>query len=90
MPKRMQEVKESLYQKYGTRCEVCGEKFPRRKLTGHHIIPKRFKGEITEENILIACYNCHFGKINHIEYDSEEYWSLMEKSLEHRTEEPTS
>ena len=40
--------------------------------------------EITEDNILIACYNCHFGVINKIEYDSKEYWELMNKCLEHR------
>ena len=90
MSKQMQSVKESLYRKYGLRCEVCGRELKRKELTGHHIVPKRIGGEISEKNILIACYECHFGRINYIEYNSEEYWELMEKSLRHRTEEPTS
>lgn len=87
MPKQMQIVKDKLYAKYGKRCEVCGEKFRKDKLTGHHIIQKSCGGEIKEENILIACYNCHFGIINKIEYGSEEYWELMKKCLEHREKE---
>lgn len=86
MSKEMKAMKEYLYSKYGTRCEVCGKEFRKSELTGHHIIMRSVGGEITEDNILIACYNCHFGRINYIEYDSEEYWELMVKSLEHRKE----
>ena len=84
MAKEMRAMKEYLYSKYGQRCEVCGKKFKKADLTGHHIIMKCKGGKITEDNILIACYNCHFGKINHIKYDSKEYWELMKKSLAHR------
>lgn len=84
MSKEMRVVKELLFDKYGCRCEVCGRKFNKDKLTGHHIIMRCKGGKVTEDNILIACYNCHFGIINHIEYDSNEYWELMNKSLEHR------
>ena len=80
----MRNIKERLYQKYGTYCEVCGKKFEKTELTGHHIIMKCKGGKITEDNILIACWHCHFDVINHIKYDSEEYWELMCKSLRHR------
>ena len=86
MSKQMRVVKDKLYAKYGKRCEVCGEKFKKEKLTGHHIVPKSFKGEISEDNILIACEHCHFNVINKIEYDTKEYWELMHKCLEHRKE----
>lgn len=84
MSKEMRNVKARLYIKYGTKCEVCGKEFRESELTGHHIIMRSKGGSITEDNILIACYNCHFGRINHMMYDSEEYWKLMKQSLEHR------
>jgi hypothetical protein len=80
----MYEIKEVLYGKYGVRCEVCGEYFDRRELTGHHIKMKKYSGKITEDNILIACKRCHFERINHIKYDTPQYWELMTKSLRHR------
>lgn len=84
MSKEMYAMKEYLYSKYGQRCEVCGKEFSKAELTGHHIIMRSKGGQITENNILIACYNCHFGTINHMKYGSKEYWRLMHKSLEHR------
>lgn len=84
MSKDVKAVKERLYEKYGLRCEVCGKEFKRSELTGHHIIMKSRGGKATEDNILIACYHCHFGIINHIKYGSDEYWQLMNASLEHR------
>lgn len=86
MSKEMHAVKDRLFMKYGKRCEVCGQKFKKNELTGHHIIMKCKGGKVTEDNILIACYHCHFIVINSIPYDSEEYWELMRKSLEHRNE----
>lgn len=84
MSKEMRAVKDYLIVEYGCRCEVCGREFERRELTGHHIIMKSKGGPITVDNILLACCNCHFGRINHMKYDSKEYWELMDKSLEHR------
>lgn len=84
MSKEMHIMKEYLFSKYGMRCEVCGKEFPRNQLTGHHVIERSHGGPITEDNILIACCNCHFGIINHIKYDSDEYGELMRKCLEHR------
>lgn len=91
MSNQMCTIKDKLFVKYGKRCEVCGKKFKKEKLSGHHIVMKSVGGKINEDNILIACYNCHFGVINKIEYDSEEYWELMHKCLEHRNKnEPAS
>ena len=84
MSKEMYRMKNRLYAKYGTRCEVCGKEFSAAELTGHHIIMKCKGGKIIEDNILIACYHCHFVVINSMEYDTTEYWNLMHKSLEHR------
>ena len=88
MPKQMRAVKERLYSKHGCRCEVCKKEFKKDELTGHHIIMRCKGGKITEGNILIACKNCHFKVINKLEYDSEEYWDLMNDCLEHRKKEP--
>ena len=90
MSKKMHTIKDKLYAKYGKYCEVCGKKFRKDKLTGHHIIMKSRGGEISEDNILIACEQCHFEVINKMEYDSEEYWELMRKSLEHRREKEST
>lgn len=84
MSKEMHAMKEYLYSKYGQRCEVCGKEFSKAELTGHHIIMKCKGGAITEENILLACYHCHFVVINNMKYNSKEYLELMCKSLEHR------
>ena len=84
MSKELRAIKEQLYMKYGMRCEVCGRQFSKSKLTGHHIIEKCRGGKITEDNILIACYHCHFVVINNMVWGSEEYWKLMNQSLEHQ------
>lgn len=87
MSKEMRNVKDYLCDKYGNRCEVCGKKFERCKLTGHHIVMRCKGGKITHKNILLACYFCHFDVINHIPYNSKEYWLLMFQSIEHREPE---
>lgn len=84
MSKEIRAVKDYLFGKYGLRCEVCGQEFGRAELTAHHIIMVCKGGEASVENILIACKDCHFKKINKMEYDSKEYWLLMKKSLAHR------
>ena len=84
MSKEVHAVKEMLFELYGTRCEVCGKEFARSELTGHHIVMKSKGGQATMDNILIACYQCHFGYINQIPYDSKEYWELMKRCLRHR------
>ena len=86
MSKKMHAIKDKLFEKYGKRCEVCKRKFKAKGLTGHHIVPKSCGGEISEDNILITCYQCHFEVINNTKYDTKEYWDLMNKSLAHRKE----
>ena len=90
MSSKMKSVKDKLYKKYGKRCEVCGKKFKAKGLTGHHVRPRSHGGEISEDNILIACYQCHFEVIHGMEYDTEEYWELMHKCLAHRKNETAS
>ncbi len=84
MSREMWAMKQYLFQEYGQRCEVCRKEFDKDKLTGHHIIMKSKGGEISEDNILIVCYNCHFGRINHMQYNSNEYWKLMNECLRQR------
>lgn len=90
MPKEMKIIKERLYSKYGQKCEVCGKEFGKADLTGHHIIEKCRGGKISEDNILITCYHCHFAVINHMQWGSDEYWDLMYHSLEHRKSDASS
>ena len=90
MSKEMKIVKERLYLKYGQKCEVCGKEFGKAELTGHHIIEKCRGGKISEDNILIACYHCHFVVINNMVWGSKEYWDLMYRSLVHRNEGASS
>ena len=87
MSKEMRNVKEYLFNKYGLYCEVCGKRFDKNGLTGHHIVMKCKGGKISKKNILLACYHCHFGVINNMEYNTEEYWTLMLQSLKHRDPE---
>ena len=86
MSKRMRNVKLELCRMYGCRCEVCKREFKFKNLTGHHIIEKSKGGKITLDNIMLACYDCHFKRINHIKYNSKEYHELMTESLAHRKE----
>lgn len=84
MSKEMWAMKQYLFQQYGQRCEVCGKEFEQNQLTGHHIIMRSKGGEISEDNILIVCCNCHFNKINRMDYNSKEYWKLMNECIRHR------
>ena len=87
MAGEMRIVKDSLFAKYGLRCEVCKKEFSEEELTGHHIIMQCRGGPTTEKNVLLACVKCHFEVINKIEYGTEEYWELMNECLKHRQKE---
>lgn len=82
--KEMHNVKTYLYNKYGGRCEVCGQPFALRELTGHHVIMKCRGGKITIKNILLACYYCHFVTVNDMPYNTAEYWEAMNNFMRHR------
>lgn len=45
-------------------CQYCLEKFPLRKLTYDHVLPRAQGGKTRWENIVMACYGCNEKKGN--------------------------
>jgi len=39
-------------------CQICGVKRPR-SMEEHHILPRRFGGSDTDDNLVVLCANCH-------------------------------
>ena len=74
-------VKQQLFEKYGYRCWLCNEEKHKDKLTLHHIHQICFTHNTTFEDFMILCCDCHFGVVNKIKYDSEEYWDLMNEII---------
>ena len=48
------------------RCQYCGKRGERSKLTIDHIIPVSRGGQSTFENCVCACYSCNNKKNNHL------------------------
>jgi len=46
------------------RCQYCGGRFPLKKLTYDHVIPRAHGGRTRWENIVMACYGCNEKKGN--------------------------
>jgi len=82
--KNMKPIKDELYAEHGHVCWLCGKKFKKGKLTGHHAIPYRDCHCTTKDNVLIACQHCHFKIINNLPYPSREYDSVMQKMRDFR------
>ncbi|MBQ4263126.1 MAG: HNH endonuclease [Bacilli bacterium] len=64
MSKKLEELKKEMIQVYGTRCWITLNKVNR--LTAHHIIPVRDKGETRWENIALLSNDSHI-YLNYIE-----------------------
>jgi 5-methylcytosine-specific restriction endonuclease McrA len=73
----MKAIKEQYYAEVGHVCWLCQKHFTKHNLTGHHVIPFRVCKDTIKNNIVILCYNCHFGRINYIPYPSQEYNKVM-------------
>lgn len=58
------------------KCRFCGEK-DRACLEQHHIVPRRFEGSDSEQNLVTLCSNCH-QKIENI-YDERFYLQIITK-----------
>ena len=74
-------VKQQLFYEYGCVCWLCNEEKPKEKLTLHHIHQFCYTHLTTYEDSMILCWDCHFGIVNKIKYDSDEYWNLMNEIL---------
>lgn len=46
------------------RCQYCGGKFPLRRLTYDHVVPRSQGGRTAWDNIVMACYPCNEAKRN--------------------------
>jgi len=46
------------------RCQYCGVKYPLRKLTYDHVVPRSRGGRTTWENVVMACNPCNNAKAN--------------------------
>jgi transcription elongation factor Elf1 len=83
--KQLQEkVKQQLFDKYSFVCWLCNKQFKRQELTIHHIIEHQYSHHTVELESCILCTHCHFGIVNKVVYQSEEYNKLMDKVEEFR------
>jgi len=39
-------------------CEICGQHYPN-AMNQHHLIPKRYGGSNSDDNLIVLCANCH-------------------------------
>ena len=72
-------VKYQLLSDYGNMCWLCHRRFTRDHLTIHHVHAFKDTKKTTYEDSCILCWDCHFGVVNSVQYNSEEYWKLMKK-----------
>ena len=67
------------------RCQYCGKIFPSQKLTLDHVIPRKYGGKTSWDNIVSACAPCnhsrgHNQKIQpRIQPYKPSYWELIDK-----------
>lgn len=52
----------SIFERDENRCQYCGKRFERRRLTLDHVRPKHLGGESTWENVVVACMRCNSQK----------------------------
>ncbi len=66
-------IKDSILEKTGGVCAVCGRTFIRSKVTIDHYIPKYHGGTDDERNLLPLCKNCNKRKGSRIVQAKEYY-----------------
>lgn len=54
-------IKRQRYRQRGGCCEVCGQKYPRKRLEMHHIAPISERPDLVDKstNLLMVCRACH-------------------------------
>jgi 5-methylcytosine-specific restriction endonuclease McrA len=56
-------IAENIREKYNRKCQLCGGKSERRKISVHHIIPVREFDDVSnshfDENLVALCESCH-------------------------------
>ena len=68
------------------KCEICGNEDQRTIMT-HHIVPKSFQGDNSEDNLMFLCANCH--KIIHSELKERvKEWTLEKAKYRENIPEP--
>jgi 5-methylcytosine-specific restriction endonuclease McrA len=55
--KRVMLTRKNVIKRDGSRCQYCGEK--KGQMTVDHVVPKRYNGEDTWENLVCACQECN-------------------------------
>lgn len=55
--KRIMLTRKNIIKRDGGRCQYCGQK--KAQMTVDHVIPRRFNGEDTWENLVCACQECN-------------------------------
>ena len=75
-------VKSSLMADFGNMCWLCHRRYPRSQLTLHHVHAFRHTHKTDYNDSCILCKDCHFKIVNSKEYDTKEYWDLMQRIAE--------
>ena len=58
----VRQIRWQLYQKCGGHCTWCGEATSWEGCQMHEVVPRGDGGEISLENSIILCYDCHQGR----------------------------
>jgi hypothetical protein len=51
--------RDAIYVRDKGRCQYCGCKTPREEMTYDHVLPRRWGGKTSWENIVVACLPCN-------------------------------
>jgi 5-methylcytosine-specific restriction endonuclease McrA len=51
--------RDNVYVRDGGKCQYCGDKVPRAKLTYDHVLPRAMGGGTNWNNVVICCYDCN-------------------------------
>lgn len=52
----------NIYARDSNQCQYCGRRFPTSEITLDHLVPRRFGGQSTWENLVCACVRCNTKK----------------------------
>lgn len=75
-------IKLRLLDDFGNMCWLCKRRFPRSLLTIHHVHAFKDTHRTEYKDSMILCQNCHYNIVNKIDYNSNDYWCLMEHIAE--------